>query len=256
VKRVEVFKLEKVNYKYAGKINALNSINLTIKNKDSLSILGSNGSGKSTLLKLLDCLIFADSGEFKAFGRSINENIINDDSEFQMFFRRRVGFVFQNSEAQLFCPTVLEEVQFGPAQLEIEKNEIEKRVNDVIEILNIKDLKYRAPYSLSEGEKKKVAIASVLSINPEVLLMDEPTNGLDPKTREWLIDFLIELKGTSKTLVIATQDLELAEMVTQRGVVLGEDHLIARDGKLSEIVRDYNFLKKVNLIGNGLKSVL
>lgn len=244
-----IFELKKVDYLYLNKIPALNDINLSIDEGEQVAILGANGSGKSTLLKLLDGLIFPSSGIIKAFGKILTENILNGDcGDFPQYFRRKVGLVFQNSEAQLFCPTVLDEIIFGPLQLDISKDDINKRVNDVMEMLNIKSLKDRAPYTLSDGEKKKVAIASVLSINPDVLLLDEPTNGLDPRTKRYLIELLIELRKSRKTVIIATQDLDIAEEISGRSVVFGETHRIVADASTKEILRDRKLLTDVNLI--------
>lgn len=244
-----IFELKNVNYLYSNKIPALNGINLSIEEGEQVAILGANGSGKSTLLKLLDGLIFPSSGVVKAFGKILTENILDGDGgDFPQFFRKKVGLIFQNSEAQLFCPTVLDEIKFGPLQLDIPKEDINQRVNDVMEMLNIENLKDRAPYTLSGGEKKKVAIASVLSINPDVLLLDEPTNGLDPRTQRWLVELLLELRKAGKTIVIATHDLDIVEEVSERVVVFGEDHRIVANGTPQAIMNDTELLMRVNLI--------
>lgn len=244
-----IFELKNVNYLYLNKIHALNDVSLSIDQGEQVAILGANGSGKSTLLKLLDGLIFPSSGVVKAFGKTLTENILDgDDGDFPQFFRKKVGLIFQNSEAQLFCPTVLDEIKFGPLQLDIPKEDIHQRVNDVIEMLNIENLKDRAPYTLSGGEKKKVAIASVLSINPDVLLLDEPTNGLDPRTQRWLVELLIELRKSGKTIIIATHDLGIVEEVSERAVVFSEDHSIVANGETRAILNDKALLMRVNLI--------
>jgi cobalt/nickel transport system ATP-binding protein len=244
-----VFELKNVNYLYLNKIPALNDINLTIEQGEQLAILGANGSGKSTLLKLLDGLIFPSSGIIKAFGKTLTENILDGDGgDFPQFFRKKVGLIFQNSEAQLFCPTVMDEIKFGPLQLDIPKKEIEQRVHDVMEMLHIENLKDRAPYTLSGGEKKKVAIASVLSINPDVLLLDEPTNGLDPRTQRWLVELLLALRKSGKTIIIATHDLGIVEEVSDRAVVFSEDHSIVANGDSRAVLNDTELLMKVNLI--------
>lgn len=244
-----IFELKNVNYLYLNKIPALNDINLSIEQGEQIAILGANGSGKSTLLKLLDGLIFPSSGVVKAFGKTLTENILDGDGgDFPHFFRRKVGLIFQNSEAQLFCPTVMDEIKFGPLQLDIPEKDINQRVNDVMEMLNIENLKDRAPYTLSGGEKKKVAIASVLSINPDVLLLDEPTNGLDPRTQRWLVELLLELRKNGKTIIIATHDLNIVEEVSERAVVFGEDHRIAANGETHVILNDTELLMRVNLI--------
>jgi cobalt/nickel transport system ATP-binding protein len=244
-----LFELKNVNYLYLNKIPALNDINLTIESGEQVAILGANGSGKSTLLKLLDGLIFPSSGTIKAFGKTLTENILDGGGgDFPEFFRKKVGLIFQNSEAQLFCPTVLDEIKFGPLQLDIPKKDIDQRVHDVMEMLQIENLKDRAPYTLSGGEKKKVAIASVLSINPDVLLLDEPTNGLDPRTQRWLVELLIELRKTGKTIIIATHDLGIVEEVSERAVVFSEDHSIVANGDSRAVLNDIELLMKVNLI--------
>jgi cobalt/nickel transport system ATP-binding protein len=244
-----LFELKNVNYLYLNKIPALNDINLTIEPGEQLAILGANGSGKSTLLKLLDGLIFPSSGIVKAFDKTLTENILDSDGgDFPQFFRKKVGLIFQNSEAQLFCPTVMDEIKFGPLQLDIPKKDIDQRVHDVMEMLHIENLKDRAPYTLSGGEKKKVAIASVLSINPDVLLLDEPTNGLDPRTQRWLVELLIELRKTGKTIIIATHDLGVVEEISERAVVFDEGHRIVANDKTRSILDDTSLLMRVNLI--------
>ncbi len=244
-----VFELKNVNYLYLNKIPALDDINLSIEQGEQVAILGANGSGKSTLLKLLDGLIFPSSGVIKAFGKILTENILDGEGgDFPQLFRKKVGLIFQNSEAQLFCPTVLDEIKFGPLQLDIPKEDINQRAIDVMKMLNIEALKDRAPYTLSGGEKKKVAIASVLSINPDVLLLDEPTNGLDPRTQRWLVELLLELRKAGKTIIIATHDLGTVEEVSERAVVFSEDHRIVANGKTQAILNDTNLLMQVNLI--------
>jgi len=246
---MSIFEIINVNYLYLNKLPALNDINLTIEPGEQVAILGANGSGKSTLLKLLDGLIFPSSGIIKAFGKTLSENILDGDGgDFPQFFRKKVGLIFQNSEAQLFCPTVLDEIKFGPLQLDIPEKEIHQRVQDVMEMLKIENLKDRAPYTLSGGEKKKVAIASVLSINPDVLLLDEPTNGLDPRTQRWLVELLIELRKTGKTIIIATHDLGIVEEVSERAVVFDEGHRIVANDKTKSILDDASLLMRVNLI--------
>ena len=131
-----------------------------------------------------------------------------EDEQFSRGFRSRVGFVFQNSDAQVFSPTVREEIAFGPAQHGPgAATRSRQRVDDTLAMLDIADLADRAPYQLSGGQKKRVAIASVLVMNPEVLLFDEPTAALDPRTQQWLIELIVELNGAGKTIVLATHDL-------------------------------------------------
>ena len=242
-----VFELKDVSYRYHGSIPALERINLTIRQGESVTILGANGSGKSTLLQLLDGLIFPATGTVKAFGEILTEEKLETD-EFRCFFRSRVGFVFQNPDIQLFCPSVTDEVAFGPLQLGLPPGEVRKRVDDVLDMLGIAHLRDRSPNQLSGGEKKKVAIASVLSLNPQVLLLDEPTNALDPRTRHWFTDLVEELRKASKTIVISTHELPLVAKVSSRVIVLTEEHATAADGTPSEVLKDHDLLHRANIL--------
>ncbi|MGB9792823.1 MAG: energy-coupling factor ABC transporter ATP-binding protein [Thermacetogeniaceae bacterium] len=242
-----IFQLKDVTYRYPTGETALEGIDLTIYEGEKVALLGANGSGKSTLLKILDCLLFPQKGSFTAFGRAISEEALKDE-EFSFAFRRRVGFVFQNSDAQLFNSSVWEEIAFGPVQLGLPREEVERRVEDVMRMLGIEHLRHRPPFKLSGGEKKKVAIASVLSINPAVLLFDEPTSGLDPRTQRWLINLIRSLNAAGKTIVTATHDLDIVDQIADRAVVLGEDHRIAAEGSVEEVLEDLDLLLRVNLI--------
>ena len=229
-----VFRLAGVGYAYAAGVEAL-------------AVLGANGSGKSTLLKVLAGLAEPTSGTVEAFGRRIDDGGLGDEAVAQRF-RRRVGMVFQSADAQLFSPTVRDEVAFGPLHLGLSRDEVAGRVGDTLEMLGLRGLAERAPYNLSGGEKKKVALACVLSINPEVLLLDEPTNGLDPRTQEWLIELLGQLHLAGKTIVLATHQLDVLGRLADRALVLGEDHRPAADGPLAAVLADRELLLSVNLI--------
>ena len=186
-----VFEVRDLTYLYEEGQIALEQVSLAIRGGESVAILGSNGSGKSTLLKLLDGLYFPHSGEVCAFGQPLSEQNLAQEA-FNFDFRRRVGLVFQDSDVQLFSSSVWDEVAFAPLQLGIEAQEVEQRVVQALQALRIEKLRERAPHRLSGGEKKRVAIASVLSLNPHVWLMDEPTAGLDPRSQSWLIDFILD----------------------------------------------------------------
>lgn len=242
-----LFQLNHVTYHYPTGETALEGINLTIYEGEKVALLGANGSGKSTLLKILDGLLFPQSGNLTAFGETISEETLSNE-EFSFAFRRRVGFVFQNSDAQLFNSSVWEEIAFGPVQLGLPREDVERRVDDVMRMLGLEHLRYRPPFKLSGGEKKKVAIASVLSINPMVLLFDEPTGGLDPRTQRWLINLMRALNAAGKTIVTTTHDLEIVDQIADRAVVLGEDHRIAAEGSVDEVLGNLDLLLRVNLI--------
>jgi cobalt/nickel transport system ATP-binding protein len=209
--------------------------------------VGANGSGKSTLLNILDGLLFPTSGEVWAFGQRITEDGFRESS-FMTFFRRRVGFLFQNPDVQLFCPTVLDEIAFGPLQLDCPQEEALEKSREMMKILGLEKIARRAPHQLSGGEKKKVALASVLAVNPDVLLLDEPTGGLDPRTQVWLVEVLNELHSLGKTIITATHDLSILEDISDRAVVMDEGHSIVAEGAPDRILGDLNLLLKVNLI--------
>jgi cobalt/nickel transport system ATP-binding protein len=245
-----IFDLRNVSYSYLGKIDALRDVNLEIRQGEQITIMGANGSGKSTLLAILDGLVFPTSGEYYAFGTRVTEEIFDSlqDNEFRYYFRKKVGFVFQDPDVQLFSPTVFEEIAFGPLQLDLAREEVISRVEEVMEMMDLSRLRDRAPHTLSGGEKKKVCIASVLSINPDVLLLDEPTAGLDPRTQLWLIELLQGLGKAKKTIITATHDLDIIEQISNRAVVMGEDHRIRVDRPADKVLADLDLLLAANLI--------
>jgi cobalt/nickel transport system ATP-binding protein len=242
-----VFEARELSYSYAGKIPALDGVNLTVRAGEMVALAGANGSGKSTLLKLMDGLIFPTHGEILAFGRPLTEKAFQDRG-FVRSFRQRVGMVFQDPDVQLFSPTVWDEVTFGPLQLKIPAEEVESRGNKVLELLDISHLKERPPYLLSGGEKKKVALACVLSMQPQVLLLDEPTSGLDPRSQGKLIDFLLEWSSAGNSLIFSSQELDMVEEIASRLIVLGEGHRIEADGLPEELLSDPDFLLRTNLV--------
>jgi cobalt/nickel transport system ATP-binding protein len=245
-----IFDLRNISYSYAGKIDALKDISLKVRQGEQISIIGSNGSGKSTLLAILNGLVYPTSGEFFAFGNEITEEVFDaiKDNEFRTYFRTKVGFVFQNSDVQLFMPTVYEEIAFGPLQLDFSPEEVKTRVEDVLTMMDIDKLRDRSPHTLSGGEKKKVCIASVLVNNPDILLLDEPSAGLDPRTQLWLVELLQELGRAGKTVITATHDLEIIEMISKRAIVMGEDHRVKMDDDAKTVLCNYELLMASNLI--------
>src|SRR3989337_1814792 len=241
-----IFKMEGVSYQYGDRHIGLKDINLQVGNGENLAILGANGSGKSTLLKLMAGLAFTSAGSVTALGKSLNQEALSN-GEFARFFRSKVGFVFQEPDVQVFCPTVWDEIAFGPLQLDIPKDEVIKRVEDVLDMLGIRALKERQPHHLSGGEKKKVVLGAVLSLNPDILLLDEPTNGLDPRTQVWLFELLAGLRKFKKTVIMATHDLSIVEDLTDRVAVLSEEHTIVADGTPAEVLRGKGLLLKGKL---------
>jgi cobalt/nickel transport system ATP-binding protein len=239
--------VEDASYSYLDRFPALDGVSMTLGRGEKLALLGANGCGKSTLLKVLDGLVFPDRGRYTAFDAEVTEDHLEDD-QFARGFRSRVGFVFQNSDAQVFSPTVREEIAFGPLNMGLDAGEVIARVDDTLAMLDIGDLADRAPYQLSGGQKKRVAIASVLVMNPEVLLFDEPTAALDPRTQQWLIELIVELNAAGKSIVLATHDLATLERLADRCIVFSEDHRVAGCGRTEDVLGDEDLLVAVNLI--------
>jgi cobalt/nickel transport system ATP-binding protein len=243
-----VFELVGVTYYYQPENQALCDINLRITPGERIVLLGPNGCGKSTLQKILAGLIFPE-GSVTAFGTAITAQSMRD-KEFAAAFRRKVGFVFQNSDVQIFCASVLDEVMFGPQAMGMSYAEARDRAEAVLEFVGITALADRLPHHLSGGEKKKVAIAAVLAVNPTVLILDEPTNGLDPRTQKWMLDTLDELAGAGKTIITATHHLDIVTELAERVVVMNDSHTIVAEGSPTEVLQNRELLLAANLIDN------
>ena len=225
MKVTPIIELNKINYSYEN-FTALANISLKIAPGEFIFLVGPNGSGKSTLFKLLNGLIFPQSGKYLFDGEEINERSLKN-TLFAKKFHKRLGYVFQNPDVQLFNSTVYDEIAFGPRQMNLPDEEIKARVKSLLEFLNIEHLINRAPYHLSGGEQKKVAIAAVLALNPDVIIMDEPLNGLDNKSRDWVKSFLQEFSKAGKTLLIATHEQELLSLDHSREIIFTENHTLA-----------------------------
>ncbi len=242
-----IIELDEVSYSYHDKIPAVCEISLAVTEGERYAVIGANGSGKSTLLQIMNGLIHQSKGRYLFRGEEVSERTLKEKG-FLRFFRERVGYVFQDSDIQLFCPTVLDELLYGPLQLGVGESEAKDRAFGVMQMLNIEHIRDRSPYMLSGGEKKRVAIGSVLTMNPEVLLLDEPTNGLDPRTQCFLVELMLTLSEAGKTLVIATHDLSLVDELHANVALLSEEHRLEKVGPSEEILKDEELLLKVNLI--------
>jgi cobalt/nickel transport system ATP-binding protein len=240
-----LFVAEKIDFDYE-QVPALRQLSLTIETGERIALVGANGSGKSTLLRLLDALCFPTAGSLSFHGETLTPGKLADE-EFFLSFRRRVGLVFQNPDVQLFNPTVFDEVAFGPLQMGWSAGEVTSRVNAALETMAITHLHDRPPYRLSGGEKKRVALASVIVLDPEVLLLDEPTALLDPRSQSQLIDLIQNWRGTSKTVITATHQLEVLEDIADRVVVL-EQGSVTASGTPQEILSNGELLLRANLV--------
>lgn len=244
---MSLFHVASAFFCYPGFPDSLIDVSLAIERGSRTALLGANGSGKSTLLFLLNGLYFARSGSVAYNGTVLTEAVL-DAKRFGSEFRRSVGFLFQNSDAQLFCPTVFDELCFGPLQMGMPKPEIRQRAEDTLKLLRLEEFRERSPQALSTGQKKTVALASLLTSAPSVLLMDEPTAGLDPRSQALLLDLLDALHENGVTLVTATHDLHLLPEIADRAVVLGEDHRVAFDGPVEDVLANEELLLRTNLM--------
>jgi cobalt/nickel transport system ATP-binding protein len=240
-----VFELHDVRYLYNGRRVALDGIDLRIERGERVALLGANGSGKSTLLKLLDGIVGPTAGTMRALGQDVAAVADGVDA---FRFHRRVGLVFQDPDIQLFSATVLDDVAFGPLQLGLPPDEVRATCDEALRAMDIAHLADRAPFELSGGEKKRAAIASVLSLRPDVLLLDEPTASLDPRTKWVLVHLIRQLGEGGKTLVTATHELDIVPIIADRVIVLGEDRRVLADGDPGSILGDRKLLLRANLI--------
>jgi cobalt/nickel transport system ATP-binding protein len=240
-----LFSLRGVRFQYNGRQLALDGVDLDISAGEQVVLLGANGSGKSTLLKLLDGIYAPTEGTMQALGTDVAAVAAGHDA---FRFHRRVGLVFQDPDIQLFCATVFDDVAFGPLQLGLAKDEVKRRVDEALAQMDIAHLAERAPFELSGGEKKRAAIASVMSLRPDVLLLDEPTASLDPRTKWLLVEHIKRLGADGRTIITSTHELDIVPVIADRVVVLGEDRRVLADGAPIDILADTNLLVKANLV--------
>lgn len=219
-----IINLSHISYNYE-EVSALNDISLEIYAGELIFFTGPNGCGKSTLFKLLNGLIFPTKGEYYFDNKKIDKNTLQDNI-FAKNFHKRIGYIFQNPDVQLFNATVYDEIAFGPRQMNLNEEIIHQRINELLIYLNIQHLQDRPPYHLSDGEQKKVALAAILALNPDVLMIDEPLNGLDNKTRQWFKEFLMDFIKANKTILISTHEQELLSLPHSRIIKFNDEHTI------------------------------
>lgn len=205
-----MIKLDDICFAYDS-TPVLKHFSTEIADGEFVVIKGDNGCGKSTLLNIINALEFAEIGTYTFDGTVIDKKAVKNE-QFAKVFHQKIGYVFQNTDAQLFCSSVYDEIAFAPRQMQLDEAEIAKRVDDMLKLTGTEHLKERAPFHLSMGEKKKVAVASVLAMNPQVLILDEPMNFLDKKSREWLVEFLNQMHSVGKTIIIVSHTDDFDKM--------------------------------------------
>lgn len=222
-----IVEVRNVIFAYPDGTEALKGVSLSVGQGEAVALVGANGAGKSTLLLHLNGYLTPTRGEVIIGGAALTR-------ETAAAVRRSVGMVFQDPDDQLFMPTVAEDVAFGPLNAGLAPDEIERRVTTSLERVGMGHLKNRPPYKLSAGEKRAVAIATVLAMSPEVLVMDEPSSNLDPRGRRRLID---QLRSFEHARIIATHDLELVVEVCSRVIVMDGGHIVA-EGPVKTLLDD------------------
>lgn len=243
-----VFKADHISFAYGPGQIALDDVSLEISAGRKIALLGANGSGKSTLLKLLDALYLPTSGTLTVLGVPLSQSVLEDEA-YAFALRRRVGLVFQDPDVQLFSATVYDDVVFGPLHLGLPAVEVRARAQEALALLGLEKLANRPPHRLSGGEKKKVALASVLAVHPDVLLLDEPTASLDPRSQAQLVDFLYNLNvNQNVTLVTATHDLGLVEEMADWVYVFSDAHHLVAQGTPVDILSNHDLLITANLV--------
>ncbi len=231
-----MIKLSKVSY-YFDEQKVLDGVGVNVQKGEKVALLGCNGSGKSTLLRVIAGLYFVKEGSYSFLGKEVKRKSIDIN------FRKSVGILFQNPESMIFNPSVKDEIAFSLREFNFDN--IEKRVAQIAKSFEIEHLLPKNPLYLSGGEKQKIMLASILAYEPQLLLLDEPTASVDPRTSGWIIDMLLEL---DKTIILATHDLALAYEVCSRAIVLDEKHKVIYDGDMEVLFEDLETLIKANLI--------
>jgi len=225
-----VIEIDHLSYRYPDGTPALNDIRLAVNRHESVAILGPNGAGKSTLLYHLNGTLMGD-GHVRVLGLTVEKKNLRE-------IRRRVGVVFQNPDDQLFCPTVFDDVAFGPLNMGLDQREVRHRVERALEMMGLRGFEARSAHHLSEGEKKRVALATVLSMDSEILALDEPTDNLDPVASRRLIE---RIQAIPQTKLIVTHHLPVVADLCARAVLL-------RGGELAGDLPTEEFLKRPDLL--------
>lgn len=229
-------KFSNVSYTYPNGYKALNNVSFNITHGEKVAFLGRNGAGKSTALLHTNGLLMAQSGEVNIGGVIVTKKTLP-------LVREHVGMVFQDPDDQLFMPTVEDDVAFGPRNMRLPESDVERRVVEALTAVGALELRKRAPYQLSGGQRRNVALATVLSMEPCILVLDEPTSNLDLPSRRQFIDIV---KGFSHTCIIASHDLAMVKELCQRAIVI-EDGKVAADAPLDDVLSDRSIMEMLGL---------
>jgi energy-coupling factor transport system ATP-binding protein len=235
-----MLEVQDITYAYASGVDALKGVSLTVKNGEFVAIMGQNGAGKTTLIKHFNGLLKPSSGKVLVDGVETTKTSVAR-------LAKSVGFVFQNPDHQLFSETVEEEIAFALKNFGYQPDVIEKRVTWAVSLLGLSQYRKTSPFMLSGGERKRVALASVLAWDPQMLVLDEPTIGQDHRQKENLRQFIMQMQTQGKTVVIVTHDVEFVAECNPRVVLMREGKIVA-DGEGKNILTDPEVLEKSSIV--------
>jgi cobalt/nickel transport system ATP-binding protein len=237
-----LFRIENLSHEYSDGTLALNDVSLSFERGDRIALLGTNGSGKTTLLNHLNGILKPSSGKIY-----YEDKPLEYDSKSLLALRKRVGFVFQDPNDQLFASTVKQDVAFGPLNLGLPPDQVKKVVDDALKVVGMSEFTDKPPHFLSLGQKKRVALAGVLAMQPEVIIMDEPTSNLDPRATSDILHLLLQLnKESGITLLLATHDVDMVPLFANKLYILNKGRLVS-EGEPKKIFSDTELIRKVNL---------
>ena len=230
-----------LSYTYPDGTHALKNVNMDILKGQKVAIMGPNGAGKSTLFSHFNGLTEPTSGHIELDGKTMKY-----DKDTLLEVRQKVGIVFQDPNDQLFAPTVKEDVAFGPMNLGLSYEEVEKRVNEALELVGMEKFRDKTPHHLSGGQQKRVAIAGIIAMRPEIMILDEPTAGLDPEGVDKVLDILNDLNNDGMSIVISSHDIEMVNGFAEKIFVLNEGEILA-SGDKHNIFSNKELLKTAHL---------
>lgn len=230
-----------IEYKYPDGTKALKNVNFSVEKGAMVSLLGRNGAGKSTLFLHFNGILRPSKGKIFIQGKEISYK-----KEDLMKTRQTVGIVFQNPDDQLFAPTVEEDVAFGPLNIGLSQEEVERRVEESLLRVGMSGYEKKPPHHLSGGEKKRIAIAGILAMKPEIMILDEPTAGLDPKGASKIMKLLYELNEEGMTIIISTHDVDLVPIYSEKVFIMNDGKIIA-EGKTYEVFSYVDLIRSANL---------
>jgi cobalt/nickel transport system ATP-binding protein len=238
---MNIIETNDITYSYPDGTKALDKVNFKAEEGKIVALLGPNGAGKSTLFLHFNGILRPTSGSIVVNGEEIKY-----DKKDLMRVRQNVGIVFQNPDDQLFAPTVVEDVAFGPMNLGLSKDEVEKRVDEALKRVGMEEFKKKAPHHLSGGQKKRVAIAGILAMKPRIMVLDEPTSGLDPKGASQILRILYELNKEGMTIIISTHDVDLVPLYAYQVYIISDGQII-KEGSPQEVFEDVKTVREANL---------